>query len=91
MDLLGYLCLVFVILLCLFIAALWSSVGKGLSTWLSFVMLNCVLSRSHVVSWFRCGTQLYRFLIFAPSNIGQQTFLGCCIMHLSLDLLTMLY
>ena len=28
-------------------------------------MLNCVLSPSHVVSWVRCGTWLYRFLIFA--------------------------
>ena len=41
-DLLGYLCLVLVILLRLFIAALWSPVGKGLTAWLSFVMLNCV-------------------------------------------------
>ena len=27
---------------CLFIAALWSSGGKGLTSWLSFVMFNCV-------------------------------------------------
>ena len=26
----------------LFIAALWSPAGKGLTSWLSFVMLNCV-------------------------------------------------
>ena len=37
-----YLCLVFIMLLRLFIAALWSSVGKGLASWLSFVMFNCV-------------------------------------------------
>ena len=29
------------------------------------VMFYCVLSLSHVVSWVRCGTWLYRFLIFA--------------------------
>ena len=36
-----YLCLVFVILLRLFFAALWSPAGKGLSSWLLFVMSNC--------------------------------------------------
>ena len=38
MDHLCYLCLVFVMLSRLFIAALWSHAG----TWLSFVMFNCV-------------------------------------------------
>ena len=57
MDRLCNLCLVFVILLPLFIAALWSPDGKGLMSWLLFVMFNCVfLSLSHVVSWVRCGT-----------------------------------
>ena len=42
MDLLGYLCLVFVMLLCLFITALMSPVGKGLTSWLSSVMFSCV-------------------------------------------------
>ena len=50
---------------CLRIAALWSPAEKGLTSWLLFVMFNCVLSLSHVVSWVRCGTRLYRFLIFA--------------------------
>ena len=55
-DHLCYLCLVFVMLSRLFIAALWSPAGKGLTSWLLFVVLNCVLSFSHVVSWIRCGT-----------------------------------
>ena len=42
MDHLCYLCLVFVMLSRLFIAALWSPAGKGLTFWLSFVMFNCV-------------------------------------------------
>ena len=41
MDHLCYLCLVFVMLSRLFIAALWSPAGKGLTTWLLFVMFNC--------------------------------------------------
>ena len=65
MDHLCYLCLVFVMLSHLSIAALWSPVGKGLTSWLSFVMFNYVLSLSRVVSWVRCGTSLYRFPIFA--------------------------
>ena len=41
MDHLCYLCLVFVMLSFLFIAALWSPAGKGLTSWLLFVMSNC--------------------------------------------------
>ena len=42
MDHLCYLCLVFVMLLRQFIAALWSPAGKGQTSWLLFVMFNCV-------------------------------------------------
>ena len=61
-----YLCFLFVMLSCLFIAALCSSAGKGLTSWL-FCMLCFIvfLSLSHVVSGVRCGTWLYLFLIFA--------------------------
>ena len=41
MDHLCYLCLVFVMLSCLFIAALWSPERKGLTSWLLFVIFNC--------------------------------------------------
>ena len=50
---------------CLFIAALWSPAVKG---WPLGSCLWCIivfLSLSHVVYWVRCGTWLYRFLIFA--------------------------
>ena len=43
MDHLCYFCIVFVMLSRLLIAALWSPAGKGLTFWLSFVMLNCVV------------------------------------------------
>ena len=42
MDHLCYLCLVFVMLSRLFIAAFWSPAGKGLTSWHLFVMFNCV-------------------------------------------------
>ena len=58
MDHLCYLCLVFVMLLHLFIAASWSPAGKGLASWLSFVMFIVFLLLFHVVSWVRCGTRL---------------------------------
>ena len=47
-------------LLCLFarvfIFALWSPAGKGLTSWLSFVMSNCEFDTFPLVSWVRCGT-----------------------------------
>ena len=36
-------------------------------SWLSFVVSNCEFVTFPMVSWVRCGTWLYRFLIFAPS------------------------
>ena len=42
MDHLCYLCVVFVMLSHLLIAGLWSPAGKGLTSWLLFVMFNCV-------------------------------------------------
>ena len=42
MDNLCYLCLVFAMLSCLFNVALWSPAGRGLTSWLLFVMFNCV-------------------------------------------------
>ena len=51
---------------CLFICALWSPSGKGLTSWLSFVVSNCEFVTFPLVSRVRCGTWLYRFLIFAP-------------------------
>ena len=39
----------------LFIDALWSPAGKGLTSWLSFVMSNCEVVTFPLVSWVRCG------------------------------------
>ena len=64
MDLLFFLCLVFPMLLRLFIAALWSPAWKGLTSRLLLVMFIVFLLLSHVVSWVRCDTKLYLFLIF---------------------------
>ena len=50
------LCLVFVMLSRLFIAALWSPEGKGLTSWTLFVMFIVVLLLSHLVSWDKHGT-----------------------------------
>ena len=35
-------------------------------SWLSFVVSNCESVTFPLVSWVRCGTWLYQFLIFAP-------------------------
>ena len=62
MDHLCYLCLVFVMLKRLFIAALWSPDGKGLTSWLSFVMFNCVFVT------FPCGIlgQVWYLIVSIP-------------------------
>ena len=56
MNHLFYFCLV---LLCfharLFVDAFWSPAGKGLTSWLSFVMSNCEVVTFPLVSWVRCG------------------------------------
>ena len=43
MDHLCYFCIVFVMLSRFLIAALWSPAGKGLTSWLSFVVLICMV------------------------------------------------
>ena len=40
----------------LFICALWTSAGKGLTSWLSFVVSNCECVTFPLVSADRCGT-----------------------------------
>ena len=52
-----FFCLVFAMPLCAsVICALWSPAGKGLTSWLSFVVSYCELLLSPLVSWARCGT-----------------------------------
>ena len=41
---------------CLFICALWSPAGKGLTSWLSFVVSYCEFVTFTLVSWVRRGT-----------------------------------
>ena len=55
-DHLCFLCLVYLMLSHLFIAALWSPAGKGLTSLLLSVMFIVFLLLSHMVSWVRCGT-----------------------------------
>ena len=47
MDHLCYICLLLCFHARLFVDALWSPAGKGLTSWLSFVMLIVTLSLSH--------------------------------------------
>ena len=56
MDHLCYLCIVFVMLSCMFIAALWSPEGKGLTSWFLLVMFIVIFLLYHSVYWDMCGT-----------------------------------
>ena len=75
-----HLCLVFVILSRLFIAALWSPAGKGLTCWLLFVMFNCVFVTFPCgilgQVWYLivsipdlCRLSYFMYLIVIPGNI----------------------
>ena len=35
--------------------ALWSPAGKGLTSWLSFVMSDCEVVTFPLISWVSCG------------------------------------
>ena len=54
-----HLCYFYLVLLCfhacLFVDALWSPAGKGLTSWLWFVMSNCDVVTFPLVSWVRHG------------------------------------
>ena len=39
-----------------FFDGLWSPAGKGLTSWLSFVMSNSEFVTFPLISWVRCGT-----------------------------------
>ena len=56
MDQLCYFCLILLCFLALlFVDALWSPAGKGLTSWLSFVMSNCDVVTFPLVYRVRCG------------------------------------
>ena len=57
-DLLCFCSVLCLLCLCarLFICALWSPAGKGLTSWLSFVVSNCEFVTFPLVSWVGCGT-----------------------------------
>ena len=56
MDHLSYLCLgLFCLYARLLVDALWSPAGKGLTSWLLFVMTNCDVVTVPLVSWVRSG------------------------------------
>ena len=60
---LRFLCLVFLMFSRLFIAALWSSAGKGLTSWLLLVMFNVFVFVS-----FPCGIpgQVWYLIVSFP-------------------------
>ena len=56
MDHFCYFCLVLLYFRArLFIDALWSPAGNGLTSWLSFVMSYCEVVTFPLVTWVRCG------------------------------------
>ena len=71
MDHLCYLILVFAVLPHLFIAALWSPAGKGLTSWLLFVMSNfdCVTLPFDILG------QVWNLIVLIPDHCHLSYFL----------------
>ena len=65
------LCLCVSVYLCLVVTC-WES----LTSWLPFVVSNCKFITFPLVSWVRCGTWLYQFLIFAALLTLQTRYQG---------------
>ena len=84
----------------LFICALWSPAGKGLTSWLSFVVSNCESVTFPLVSLVGCGTFMFLFcLVFAmfcarlficaswsPAGKGLTSWLSFVVSSMSLSL-----
>ena len=73
MDHFCYLCLVFVILSHLSTAALWLPAGKGLTSWLLFVMFKCVF----VTFPFGILGQV-KYLIVSIPDLCCLSYFHCC-------------
>ena len=71
MDHLCYFCIVFVMLSRLLIAALLSPAGKGMTFWLSFVVLNCVI----VTFPFGILGQVWYLVVSIPDRCPFLTFI----------------
>ena len=80
MDHLYYFCIVFVMLSRLLIAALWSPAGKGLTSCLSFLVLNCVF----VTFLFGILGQVWYLIVLIPDLCRLSYFHTVCIvLHIS--------
>ena len=66
-----YFCIVFAMLSRLLIGALWSPAGKGLTSWLSFVALNCVV----VTFPFGIPGQVWYLIVSIPDICPFLTFI----------------
>ena len=73
MDLLCFCSVLCLLCLCvrLFICALWSPAGKGLTPWLSFVVSNCEFVTFPLVSWVR-----FWYLIGSIPDLCNLTYFG---------------
>ena len=80
MDHLCYFCIVFVMLSRLLIAALWSPAGKGLTSCLSFLVLNFVF----VTFLFGILGQVW-YLIVLITDLCRLTYFHtvCIVLHIS--------
>ena len=72
----------------LFICALWSPAGKGLTSWLSFVVSNCEFVTFPSVSWVKCGIYLSIYLFIIPNPLPSIIGMFACFLSFFLSIFT---
>ena len=78
--LLFHVCLCYAVLFCLFLAALWSPAGEWADLLaLLCVIFSCVLSLSHMVSWFRWVDCIFAFFFTFKTRKNQKHIVLCCL------------
>ena len=82
MDHVWYLCLVFVMLSLLFIAAVLSSARKGLTSWLLLEMFNCIFVT------FPCGIlgKVWYLVVLIPDLCHHSYFKPCPHFHMTISI-----
>ena len=80
MDLLCFFSVLCLLCLCarLFICALWSPAGKGLTSWLSFVVSNCEFVTFPIGILGQVWYLMYIFLFFAPLITFKVSYIDIC-------------
>ena len=70
--------------MCLFTCALWSPAGKGLTSWLSFVVSNCEFGTFPLVSWVQVTQKpdyQIEYYLWSQRKVLKERYLGSAVVE----------